>query len=122
MSDQEDELTLGEEQLLKELWTARYAAEHFYQKWLDARFEGTAPPEDTGLPYREAQRIANIKDPVLAAIFPNMIDLARAVVEAMEKCEDALNTAKAELAYSHPEHLEEMNRKLRELREGWGSS
>jgi hypothetical protein len=122
VSGQEDELTSGEEQLLKELWSARYAAEGFYQKWLDARFDGTAPPEDPGLPYREAQRIANIKDPVLAAIFPNMIDLARVVVEAMEKCEDALNTAKAELAYSHPGHLEEMNRKLRELREGWGSS
>ena len=121
MSDQEDELTSGEEHLLKELWAARYAAEHFYQKWLDALYDGTAPPEDPSLPYREALRIANIKDPVLAAIFPNMIDLARAVINAIEKYQDALNTIKAEIAYSRPELLEEMNRKLRELRGGRGS-
>lgn len=60
-------------------------AEHFYQKWLGARYEGTAPRKDLGLPYREALRIPNIEDPVLAAIFPNIINLARGVIDAIEK-------------------------------------
>lgn len=114
-------LTDAELELIREARVRKIAMDQIYQEWLDAIYDGEEPAHDPGRPYREAVRIANTEDPDIEN--PELLEmlkvsriLARTLLLAVEKSQEALDALKAEVAYSHPEALEELNRRLRELR------
>jgi hypothetical protein len=117
MTDQNDELTPGEKQLLQEVAVTGMALDVFYSEWLDHYYGGEEQAPDAPRPYQDAQWVVAASDDELAAegITEETYGKAYTFLHALDKYDQALETLKAEFSYAHPEHLGELNQRLDEI-------
>jgi len=106
--------------LLIELEVRRLAMEVTYQAWIGHYYigKGEPIPEDPK-PFADARRIVSADDEELIAdeVSPGeTYEAAFTFLYAFDKYRDIVETLAAELAYSHPEHLEELNHRLKKIR------
>jgi len=96
------------------------ALEVTYQTWVGHYYigKGEPIPEDPK-PFADARRIVSADDEEFAQdeVSPGeTYQAAYTFLYAFDKYRDIVETLEAEVAYSHPEHLEELNHRLKKIR------
>jgi hypothetical protein len=123
VSDPKDEVTPGGEPLLMEVEVTKLALETFYRQWVDHYYGAEEQAPEDPQPFQDARRIVFASDEEFVAegISPKTSERAYTFLHALDKHRDAVETFMAEAAYSHPEYLGELNRRLEEIQGGEGS-
>ena len=123
MADKNDAHTpppppLGEKELRAQLQDAESALEPIKRAWLEHYYYEEASPPDLGQARRDAERVLDVSNPEWITTSDNTRVLAYAFVQAADRCVEALERLKAQIAYTHPEETEELYRRIRKLRGG----
>lgn len=106
MSEQGGDWTDAEQQLVMELSAVSEEEEEAHKAWIDHAFGGRYP-EDTTLIGRLARHIVDTRG---EGVTEEAYRLARAYRGLVEKRQELMKLVQAEIAYAHPEWLEELNK------------
>jgi len=109
---------LGEKELRAQLQDAESALETIKRAWLEHYYYEEASPPDLGQARRDAERVLDVSNPEWITTSEKTRGLAYAFVLAADRCVEALERLKAQIAYTHPEQTEELYRRIRKLRGG----
>jgi len=108
---------LGEEELRAQLQDTERALQSIERAWVE-HYYGGAPPSAAGQVRRDAERVVDISNPEWVSTPEQTRVLAYAFVQAADRCVEALEKLKAQIAYTHPEEAEELYQRIRKLRGG----
>ena len=108
---------LGEKELRAQLQDTESALEPLKRAWLEHYYDEASLP-DLGQARRDAERVLDISNPEWVTTSEKTRVLAYAFVLAADRCVEALERLKAQIAYTHPEETEELYRRIRKLRGG----
>ena len=124
MADKKDAQTpplppLGEKELRAQLQDTERALQSIERAWIEHYYYSSgASPSDPGQVRRDAERAIDISNPEWMTTPEKTRVLAYAFVQAADRCIEALERLKAQIAYTNPEETEELYRRIRKLRGG----
>ncbi len=109
-----DQPTDGEQKLGTELVLARTAMDVCHREWIEHCYRGQAP-DAPGQVFGEAVLVVRARYLGLEEATKETFDKAYAFLYAVKQCQRLADLAKAEIAFSRPELLAELNRRLEEM-------
>ena len=113
VSEQNEDGIEAQNRLRMELVAAMEAEEEAGKRWHDLLFATIyreREPADPDQPFALAVALSEEGSSLAERVPPAVVDMAKTYVEAVTRRQEVWATLQAGVAYSHPKHLDELNR------------